>query len=512
MRALSQNSIQYLGMDDFPQRLAKQDPRLVEAVARIAKAVAALPPDARYPRTPPRLFLVGGFVRDVLLGHNPKDLDAEVYGVPPERLEELLQRLYPGLVNTVGRSFGILKIHLGDDIGCDISIPRQESKTGKGHKGFAISGDPGMSTTEAARRRDFTVNAVLADPLNGDIIDPFDGLRDAKRKILRVIDPKTFIEDPLRVYRAIQFAARFHFTVDADSQQLMREMVQNGSLRELSPERITDELRKLLVKAQKPSVGFELALELGVIEVYFPELFALIATPQEPEWHPEGNVWIHTMMVVDQAARLSRQVVRHFSEEDRLQIVFAALCHDLGKPATTQVIDGRIRSRGHEEAAETPIRLLCSRLTFAERMDEAVIAIAKDHLKPAIFHRDLLAGTLSVEQYSNAIRKLLKRVAPTDWKLFLTVTEADWRGRKLPNVTTAPYVAGAVFSQTIRVNKLDEEPTKPLLQGRDLAELGIPAGPRMGKLIAQIEELRDKGELTTREEALEQVAKLIDAE
>lgn len=497
-------------MDDFSQQFSKQDPRLVEATLRIAKAVAALPADARYPRTPPRLFLVGGFVRDILLGQRPKDLDCEVYGVSPERLEELLQRLYPGLVNTVGRSFGILKLHLGEDIECDISIPRQESKTGKGHKGFAISGDPGMSTTEAARRRDFTVNAVLADPLTGDIVDPFDGLRDAKKKILRVVDPKTFVEDPLRVYRAIQFAARFHFTIASDSLTLLKEMVLVGSLGELSRERITDELRKLLVKAQKPSIGFELAREIGLIEAYYPELFALIATPQDPEWHPEGNVWIHTMLVVDQAAKLSRQVARKFSDDERLLIVFAALCHDLGKPPTTQEIDGHIRSRGHEEAGEAPTRLFCSRLSFSERMDESVIAIVKDHLKPAMLHRDFEAGKLTGEQYANAVRKLLKRIAPTDWNVFLTVTEADWRGRKLPNVTTAPYVVGSVFSQTIRVHKLDQEPTKPLLQGRDLAELGIPAGPRMGKLIALIEEFRDQGELKTREEALVRVAKLIE--
>ena len=496
-------------MDDFLQRLAKQDQRLVEAIACISKAVAALPSDARYPRTAPRLYLVGGFVRDILLNQHPKDLDAEVYGVAPERLEELLQRLYPGLVNTVGRSFGILKIHLGDDVECDISIPRQESKTGKGHKGFAISGDPGMSTEEAARRRDFTVNAILVDPLSGDYVDPFDGLRDLKRKILRVVDPKTFVEDPLRVYRALQFSARFHFIVESESLELLQTMVLNGSLTELSRERITDELRKLLIKAQKPSIGFELAYEIGLIEAYYPELFALRATPQDAEWHPEGNVWIHTMMVIDQAAKLSHQAARKFSDEERLQIVFAALCHDLGKPPTTQVIEGRIRSRGHEEAGEAPTRLLCSKLTFSERMDDAVVAMVRDHLKPALLYRDFEAGKLTGEQYANAVRKLLKRIAPTDWKLFLTVTEADWRGRKLPNVSTAPYIPGSVFAQTIRVYKLDEEPTKPPLQGRDLAELGIPAGPRMGKYIALIEELRDAGELKTREEALARVTQLI---
>lgn len=492
-----------------PGLFAQQERRIVDAATRLATTVHRIPPDPAYPNVPPRALLVGGFVRDMLSGEKSKDLDVEVHGVRLERLEAILEQLYPGLVNTVGRSFGILKIHLGEDIEIDVAIPRRESKTGTGHKGFVVTGDPGMTIEDAARRRDFTVNAMAMDPLTGEILDPFHGREDLDSHVLRVVDSRTFPDDPLRVYRALQLAARFQLHINSETQDLMRRMVERGDLDELAPERVTDEIRKLLLKAERPSLGFELARSLGVIEKKFPELLALADTPQEPEWHPEGDVWIHTLMVIDQATRIARDPARNFSSDERLEIMICAICHDLGKPETTQTIDGRIRSRGHEEAGVERARAFLGRLSFGEHVMRAVIAITRDHLKPGMLSKQLDQGTLTETSYSNAVRKLVKRIYPVSWRVFLAVCEADYRGRSIPGANTEPYSYGNRFSDAVKRHRLDDEPTKPLVQGRDIVALGVPAGPRVGALIEDIERLRDEGTILTREEALAEAKRLI---
>ncbi len=466
-----------------------------------------MPQDPNDAGVSPRVLIVGGFVRDAILDKHPKDIDLEVYGVSPERLEELLNQLYPGIVNTVGRSFGILKIHLGEDVGFDVSVPRRESKNGPGHTGFAVTTDPGLSVQEASRRRDFTVNAISADPLTGELLDPFDGVRDLERRILRVVDPATFPDDPLRVYRAIQFVARFELTIEPVSFDVMRQMVARDDLHELPPERITEEWKKLFLKAERPSIGFTLARELGIIERDYPEIHALIGCEQEAEWHPEGDVWTHTLMVIDEAAKIIRDPAREFSSEEKLEVMLGALCHDFGKPATTAHLEGRIRSRGHEEAGVEPTKTLCDRLSFGEPILRAAIAIAKDHLKPGMLSIQRENGTLNDTTYANAIRKLLKRIHPISWRVLLAASEADYRGRGIPGSATEPYAHGARLAATVQINRFDEAPTQPLIQGRDLLAHGMIPGPSMGTLIAHIEALRDAGTITTREEALAEVVR-----
>jgi tRNA nucleotidyltransferase (CCA-adding enzyme) len=451
---------------------------------------------------------VGGFVRDAMLGKHPKDADMEVYGISPERLEELLQQLFEGRVNAVGRAFGVYKVALGEGLDFDISIPRRESKTGEGHKGFAISGDPSMPIEEAARRRDFTFNALAGDPLTGEIIDPFGGLDDLRNGILKVTDETRFQDDPLRVYRALQFAARMDLTTDPRTFELLREMVARGDLDELPRERVTEEIKKLVLKSKKPSVGLELAKDLGIIEREYPELHALINTEQEPEWHPEGNVWIHTMMVLDAAANIIREKDRSFDETEQLQVMLGALSHDLGKPATTKLEDGRLRSLGHEEAGEEPTKQLFARWTFASDVEQAAIAVAKEHLKPSAHALELEKGRINEDQYANAVRRLLRRIHPVSWRVLIAASEADSRGRGTPEAQTKPYEIGRIFRETIEARHLDEEPTKTLIQGRDLLALGMKPGTRMGEIIRAIEEARDRGEVTTREEALEMAEKV----
>src|SRR5947209_3031114 len=231
-----------------------------------------------------RALMVGGCVRDRLMGRGAKDWDVEVYGVAPVVLRELLDRM--GRVNVVGEAFTVYK--LGQDL--DVSLPRRERKTGRGHRSFFIEGDPSMSIEDAARRRDFTVNAILEDPLDGEVIDPFGGRVDIERKLLRAVSPETFVEDSLRVLRAAQFAARFEFDVEEKTIELCRSI----DLTDLPAERVWGELEKILLAARQPSVGLRWLDRFGATAQLFPELDALKGVPQEKDWHPEGDVDVHT--------------------------------------------------------------------------------------------------------------------------------------------------------------------------------------------------------------------------
>ena len=280
-------------------------------------------------------LVVGGFVRDRLLGLTSKDLDLEVFGLAPDPLIALLARL--GRVEPVGQSFPVFKIGA-----VDVALPRRESKTGRGHKGFTVVGDPDMSFEEAVRRRDFTINAIGWDPLDSEYVDPCGGQADLAHRVLKVVDPERFADDSLRVLRAMQFAARFDLTLEPASADICRAI----PLDDLPAERVWGEIEKLLLLARRPSIGLALALDLGVIARLFPEMLALVGCAQEPEWHPEGDVWVHTLMVVDEA----RGAIDDLDRPRKVIVMLGAVCHDLGKPPTTRVIDGRIRSLGHEEA------------------------------------------------------------------------------------------------------------------------------------------------------------------
>src|SRR5688500_9037946 len=257
-----------------------------------------------------RALIVGGWVRDRLLGRESKDIDIEVFGIDAAALKPLLETL--GRVDTVGESFTVYKI-----AGLDVSLPRRESKTGRGHKGFTVIGDPSLSIEEAARRRDFTINAISFDPLTGEYLDPFHGRDDLAAQRLRVVDSSTFADDSLRVLRALQFAARFELTLDDEAKAICRAI----PLDDLPAERVWGEVEKLLLAAERPSLGFALALELGVIDALFPELKALVGCEQEPEWHPEGDVWVHTLQVIDRA----RERIDDLDRPQALTVMLGAL-------------------------------------------------------------------------------------------------------------------------------------------------------------------------------------------
>ncbi len=455
--------------------------------------------------------LVGGAVRDALLGHEAKDLDIEVFGVSADDLESALRNEYGDDVHAVGRAFCVFKIafHVRrngiHDI--DVSIPRRESKAGEGHTDFEVTGDPRMSFEDAARRRDFTINAIGFDLHSRELLDPFGGKADLEKQILRVVDPATFPDDPLRVYRAVQFVARFGLTPEPNTEELLRSMVEEGVASHLSEERVGEEFEKLLVKAERPSLGLAFASELGLIERAYPELHVLKATRQDPEWHPEGDVWTHTLMVVDQAAKIIRDSKRSFSEREKRQVMYGALCHDLGKPETTEKIDGRIRSRGHSEAGVPLTEALLSRHAVAYRDREAVMKLVKAHLVPGALYKAHEKGELSDDQYVGAVRKLMCRLDPVDIEVLLATAEADFRGRDFPTADEPEYLYGKKMRDAIEQSGLRDEGLSTLLSGDDVMALGIKEGPEVGRAIQIVEDARERGDVRTKEEAIEYLQK-----
>ncbi|MFL2434604.1 MAG: hypothetical protein ACJ0H0_06865, partial [Vicinamibacterales bacterium] len=320
-------------------------------------------------------LLVGGWVRDHLLNTPSKDIDLEVYGLPADQLQTILKTLGP--INTVGSSFTVYK--LGP---LDIALPRTESKTGRGHRGFSVTGNPDLSISDASRRRDFTINAIAWDPLTDKYYDPHNGRRDLDARRLRMVDPLTFGDDSLRVLRALQLSARLKFEVDADTISICRQI----SLDDLPAERIWAEFEKLLLQAEQPSLGLALARTIGVIDQLFPELNALIDCPQEPEWHPEGDVWTHNLLVIDQA----RKDIHDLPHSKQVAVMLGATCHDFGKPSTTATIDGRIRSLNHEAMGVEPTTTFLDRLQIYKLrgydVRGQVLGLVAHHLKPGMWH------------------------------------------------------------------------------------------------------------------------------
>ncbi|HVG70974.1 MAG TPA: HD domain-containing protein [Vicinamibacterales bacterium] len=441
-----------------------------------------------------RAFVVGGWVRDQLRGESSKDIDIEVFGIPAAELSQLLATL--GRVEPAGQSFPVYKVARpgSGEPAIDVALPRRESKRGRGHKAFDVQGDPSMTLAEAARRRDFTINAISWDPLTGEYEDPCGGLADLERRVLRAVDLRTFGDDSLRVLRAVQFAARFEFALEDHTAALCRRI----PLDDLPAERIWSEVEKLLLQAPRPSIGFALARDLGVVDAVLPEMRPLAGCEQEPEWHPEGDVWVHTLMVIDKARELNGDLDR-----PRLAtVMLGAVCHDLGKPATTAVIDGRIRSIDHEQAGVAPTLSLLDRLNvhaidgFDVRAQ--VVGLVANHLKPGMFHKAQHVGDA-------AFRRLAQKV---DLELLARLARADCLGR------TGAFDCSAMdwFLERAQALGVEHQPPVPLLLGRHVLELGLEPGPQVGEILRQVYEKQLDGEVSTVEEAIEAATRILNSE
>lgn len=418
-------------------------------------------------------MFVGGCVRDAIRGIRSHEYDLEIYGIQSDKLYSLLSSRFS--VNKVGMSFGVMKIG-GLDI--DVSLPRRESKTTPGHRGFMVDTIPDLPYHEACARRDFTINAILADPLTGEIIDPFNGITDIENRIIRHVS-EHFSEDPLRVLRAMQFAARFEYDVAPETIAECSRMTPEN----LPAERLAGEWEKLLLNGTKPSLGLAFLRDCGWIR-HYPELEALIDCPQDPRWHPEGDVWTHTMFALDWLPRVRKGV-----RADDLVVAMSVLCHDLGKPATTAFAEeGKVTSYGHEKSGEREVRSFIRRLWNTPNFEDAVVRLVATHMRPVA----LVVNDSSDKAY----RKLSVEALRLD--LLSDVVECDMNATP-PNKPDLEILRK--FREKAEALAVMKEPPPPLIQGRDLIARGLTPGPEFGKILSRFYERQINGDFTDKERA-----------
>lgn len=412
-------------------------------------------------------IIVGGSVRDFFLNIPIKDYDIEIFGIDSlDIIQKSLEKF--ASVKLVGKSFGVLTLRV-NEYDFDFALPRTETKIGNTHQDFEVITNANLSFKEAAIRRDFTINAIGYDFFKQEFLDPFDGINDLKNKTIKHINDKTFIEDSLRVYRAVQFASRFDFKIDDNTKELCKQIVLNDELSYLPKERVYEEFKKLFLKSAKPSIGFELIRELGVLK-YFQELEVLIGCIQEPEYHPEGDVWIHTMMSLDELARILKK--ENIEDEYRkLYLFYGILCHDFGKPFCTKEINGKITSFKHESLGIEPTISFLSKLTNEKKFIEIVCSLVKNHLTP--FQLYLAESSLK------AIKRLSLKVNIEDLCL---VCLADCLGRTIPDKEKCPNATSWLLSKAKEL-EIHNVPIKPLVQGRDLIKLGFKPSEKFKEIL-----------------------------
>jgi len=432
-----------------------------------------------------RAFLVGGAVRDGLLGLDPTDLDFEIFGLEESSLAEILRDF--GSVNLIGRHFAVFHVATAEQE-IQVSLPRREVKTGPGHKGFSITADPGMDPSKASARRDFTVNALMEDPLSGEILDFWEGRKDLKAGLLRHVSP-AFAEDPLRVLRVSRFVSRFDWAVHPETAAFCREL----DLSEIPRERIEEEWKKILVTGNYPGSGVRVMEETGALEA-FPEIDALRGVPQDPEWHPEGDVFIHTCLALDAATKVRTGV----AEQDWIESL-GVLCHDFGKPAFTVEKDGRWRSPGHDVGGVEVTRDFLARVTAQSSIVDSVVALVREHLRPTQLWQ------ARAEVSDAAIRRLALRLDQTssvDIPSLLRVAWSDAAGRGEPMPEFEQWDPAQWLLERAGSLGVREEYIRNFLQGKDLLELGITPGPKVGEILDEILELQIEGTIADRESAI----------
>jgi len=389
----------------------------------------------------------------------------EVYGPDYGTLAAELGRW--GRADLVGRSFGVVKLTLPDGLVVDFSVPRRDSKVAPGHRGFAIACDPTLEPHAAAARRDFTINALMHDPHRGELLDFFGGRHDLASRTLRHTGP-AFAEDPLRVLRGMQFAARFRLRAAPETLALCRAM--RGSFAELAKERVRDEWFKWAARAEEPSAGLRFLRDAGWL-AHFPELAALPGVPQDPQWHPEGDVWTHTLHCLDALAALPAW--REAPEADRIVLTLAVLLHDAGKPATTrrEPRDGveRLVSPGHETAGAALAETFLARMDAPAAVRERVAPLVRQHM--ARFE----------EPTDRAVRRLAQRLAPETIARLCLVMTADALGRP-PRPAVEPDTVRALRERAAALHLRDAAP-RPILLGRHLLARGHAPGPALGRVL-----------------------------
>lgn len=411
-----------------------------------------------------RAYYVGGFVRDALMGVACKDIDIEVYGLAPIRLREVLGEL--GEVYDRGASFGVLGLRHSD---IDIAMPRTESRTGEKHTDFDVSVDPFLPLEEACRRRDFTMNAMLQDVLTGEIVDLYGGREDLKNGVLRCVHPATFVEDALRVFRAAQFAARMETDIETQTRRLCAQM----DVSALSVERIMGETEKALLKAEKPSGYFRELRQMNHLREFFPELEMTIGVEQNPKFHPEGDVFEHTMLVLDAAAQLRERA------QWKLGFMLSALMHDIGKVVATQTQeDGRITAYGHETLGLEMVEKQLRRITNHEKLIRYVLNQTELHMRP-----NMLAGACSRKKKTRQLFDL--SVCPND---LILLSRADASGK-----LDEPYNEGNEIWLRERLEDYEQRSRQPMVTGQDLIDAGLKPDKHFSALLQRARMLHFAG-------------------
>jgi tRNA nucleotidyltransferase (CCA-adding enzyme) len=409
--------------------------------------------------------LVGGCVRDGLLGLPNKDFDIEVFGVSYDQLVGALSRW--GRTDLVGRSFGVVKLTTGSGYNYDFTLPRRDSKIARGHKGFEIAFDPSLTPRAAAARRDFTINSLMYDPRRRELLDFFEGQEDLRKRILRHTS-EAFPEDPLRVLRGMQLAGRFDLKPAPETIEICRRM--KPGYAELAVERVREEWFKWAEKSAVPSAGLKFLAATEWIE-HFPELRALQNTRQDPEWHPEGDVFIHTCHCCDALVKLPGWQAA--DAESKIVYALAVLAHDFAKPQTTQaaIKDGRERiiSPDHEEAGGPLAEKFLKRIDAPLAIRQRVIPLVTNHmahLRPIT---------------DRSVRRLANRLEPENIQGLCLVITADQFGRPpKPQIVSESVLALQAKAAELRVQS---SAPKPILQGRHLCDLGLKPGPEFGPIL-----------------------------
>jgi tRNA nucleotidyltransferase (CCA-adding enzyme) len=444
-------------------------------------------------------IIVGGSVRDAILNaekgagtYQAKDIDIEVFGIEdPALLKDYLARRAP--VDERGVSFGVLTMQMGGT-DYDISLPRRDSKSGRGHKGFDIEVDPTLGEVEAFGRRDFTINAMGFDPTKEELVDPYGGTQDLYDRVLRHTTP-AFSDDPLRVLRGVQFAARFGFDMAPETVEESARI--KDSFGEIATERVWGEFEKILTKGTHVSKAIHVLQDTGWMD-HFPELGRMADVPQDPKWHPEGDVLTHLGLAADRAIEKS---ISADAVKARPLVVFTALVHDFGKYGDgTQIHknpDGtldKITSYGHDDMADEAIDSFAARIGAPRSLSDPAKKIVREHMS------HVTAG--DGEPSSSAVRKLVRRLGDGSDGATLAnwarVVDADHGGRAEASVD------GSGWKWVEKARQLDSiVPRKPLLRGGMLDELGVPKTPVMGEIIKASIVAQDNEEFTDHDGARE---------
>lgn len=423
-------------------------------------------------------YLIGGAVRDHMFGmiHGEdmptKDWDVEVFSVQPDRLAEILSSF--GSVDAVGKSFGVLKLHRDGEF-FDFSVPRTESKSGKGHKGFIPSPDPDLSPFEATLRRDLTVNSFMYDIVGETVIDYHGAVNDVRERRLSATSSDRFPEDPLRVKRLMYFGGLLDCAADDRTLELARGI--SDTFVELPKERIWGEWDKFARKSKVPSTGMINLLGSGWL-VHYPEIDALVGLPQEPSFHPEGDVWNHTLHALDASVGIAAR--ERLSPEERSVLFLATLCHDFGKASTTAPDEGGIiRSKGHEQAGIAPTVSFLNRIGAPETLLEEVPRLVGTHLR----HLNSTSP--------RSVRRLAREIAPSTIEMLSFVIEADHSGRP-PLPPSLPENARVMVEIAREEGVRNQAPVR-IVMGRHLLPLGYLPGRSMGEILLQAEEAQLDG-------------------